>query len=124
MQLPRPAQGTLKWWLIGGLWVVVACSAIVWVALVRVPQQVSPQVTGFSVLPDGSVVVDYDLRRPADTTVECLVTALDFHHGRVGAATDAVPPGPSAGTVHRTVTVRTSAPAVTGLVDSCVRRGS
>ena len=124
MPLPRPAPGTLKWWVVGGIWVVVASAVIVWVAVVRIPQQVSPQVTGFSILSDGSVVVDYDLRRPAHTAVECLVTALDSHHGRVGAATDDIPAGPSAGTVHRTVTVRTGSPAVTGLVDSCVRRPS
>ncbi len=124
MPLPRPAPGTLKWWIVGGLWVVVASAIIVWVAVVRIPQQVSPQVTGFAIATDGSVVVDYDLRRPAHTPVDCVVTALDSHHGRVGAATDAVPAGASAGIVHRTVTVRTSSPAVTGVVDSCVRRAS
>lgn len=122
MPLPRPAPGTLKWWVIGGAWTLGALALIVWVALSRVPQQVTPQVTGYVVRDDATVVVDYDVRRPANTPVECVVAALDIHQGRVGAVTDEVPASPTAGSVHRTVTVRTSAPAVTGIVQSCTRR--
>ncbi len=122
MPLPRPAPGTLKWWVIGGVWVVAATALIVWVGVTRVPQQIQPQVTGFSVVDGGSVVVDYDVLRPANTIVRCVITALDVHHGQVGEVTDEVPASATAGTTHRQVTVRTSAPAVTGLVDSCVRR--
>jgi hypothetical protein len=122
MPIPRPTPGNLKWWVLGAVWVVGATAVIAWVAVVRIPQQVSPLVTGYHVVSASTVTVDYDVRRPANTVVDCLVTALDEHHGRVGAVSDEVPASPTTGTVHRTVTVRTSAPAVTGLVESCTRR--
>ena len=124
MPLPRLAPGTLKWWVLGSIWAVVATAVIVWVMVTRVPQQVSPTVTAYRVVSNAEVVVDYDLRRPANTAVTCVVVALDIHQGWVGSVSDEVPAGPSSGTVHREVTIRTSAPAVTGLVDSCVRHPS
>jgi len=122
MPLPRPAPGTLRWWVLGTIWVVGALAVIVWIAVTRIPQQVSPTVTGFRVVSNSEVVVDYTVRRPADTAVDCQVVAWDEHQGRVGAVTDAVPASRRGGDAHRTVTVRTSALAVTGLVESCTRR--
>ena len=50
----------------------------------------------------------------------CRVSALDGSRNRVGTVEDAVPAsGPAS--VHREVRVRTSARAVTGVVDACTR---
>ena len=66
------------------------------------------------------MLVEYDLHRPAGVAVLCRVSALDGSRNRVGTVEDAVPAsGPTS--VHREVRVRTSARAVTGVVDACTR---
>jgi hypothetical protein len=120
MPLPRPSPGTRKWWLIGSVGVLVSVGVIVWWGVVSTVGSVRPEVTGYKVESDASVVVEYDVHRPAGTAVRCRVSALDGSKARVGTVEDAVPAdGPSS--VHREVLIRTSVRAVTGVVDSCVR---
>ena len=81
---------------------------------------VRPEVTAYAVESDAQIVVEYDLHRPAGTAVVCRITALDGARNRVGTVDDAVPAtGPAS--VHRSVQLRTSVRAVTGVVDSCTR---
>jgi hypothetical protein len=122
MPLPRPAPGSGRWWVVGGGGVLLAVAAIVWFGITSTAGQVRAEVTAYVVRGDDAVVVEYDVRRPAGTAVRCTVAGLDSRFGRVGAVTDDVPAaGPA--TVHRVVTVRTGARAVTGVVESCVRVG-
>ncbi|MBM6402749.1 DUF4307 domain-containing protein [Phycicoccus sp. CSK15P-2] len=101
--------------------VALAVLAVVWYGWASTSGQVRPQVTGYRVESDSSVRVEYDLVRPEGTAVLCRVSGLDARKGRVGTVEDSVPgDGPSV--VHRSVVVRTSARAVTGVVESCVRR--
>jgi hypothetical protein len=123
MPLPRPAPGTTRWWVVGTVGCLLAVGGIVWLGITTTTGQVRPEVTGYAVESDRSVVVDYDLHRPQDTAVVCRIDALDGSHARVGTVEDAVPAtGPAS--VHRQVRVRTSVRAVTGVVDSCVRVGA
>jgi hypothetical protein len=108
-----------RWWLIGILGVLAMTGIVIWYGLASSIGAVVPEVTGYKVLSDAEIRVDYRLARPGDRAVTCTITGLDERKGRVGAATDEIPPG--ADRVQRSVTVRTTARAVTGVVDSCVR---
>ena len=120
MPLPRPAPGTTRWWVIGILGCLAAVGVIVWWGIVTTSGSVRPEVTAYRVESDTSIVVEYDLHRPAGVAVLCRITALDGGRNRVGTVEDAVPAqGPSS--VHRVVSLRTSVRAVTGVVDSCTR---
>jgi Domain of unknown function (DUF4307) len=120
MPLPRPAPGTTRWWVFGTLGCLAAVGVIVWWGIVSTVGSVRPEVTGYEVQSDTSIRVEYDLHRPAGTAVVCRITALDGGRNRVGTVDDAVPAtGPAS--VHRSVQLRTSVRAVTGVVDSCTR---
>lgn len=120
MALPRPAPGTGRWWVVGTVGVLLGVAAVVWYGLATTVGSVRPEVTAYRVESDTSIVVEYDLHRPAGTAVTCRVAALDSTRGRVGTVEDAVPAeGPTS--VHRVVRLRTSVRAVTGVVDSCTR---
>jgi len=120
MPLPRPAPGTTRWWVVGTLGCLAAVAVIVWWGITTTTGSVRPEVTGYAVESDQSVRVEYDLHRPPGVAVVCRISALDSGKARVGIVEDAVPAaGPAS--VHRSVRVRTSTRAVTGVVDSCVR---
>ena len=120
MPLPRPAPGTTRWWVVGIVGCLAAVGVIVWWGIVTTVGSVRPEVTGYKVESDTSIVVEYDLHRPAGTAVVCRISALDSGRNRVGTVEDAVPAtGPTS--VHRVVSLRTSVRAVTGVVDSCTR---
>jgi len=120
MPLPRPAPGTTRWWVVGVVGCLTAAGVIVWWGIVSTTGSVRPEVTGYVVRSDTSVVVEYDLHRPAGVGVVCRISALDSARNRVGTVEDAVAArGPTS--VHRVVSLRTSVRAVTGVVDSCTR---
>ena len=120
MPLPRPAPGTTRWWVVGIVGCLLAVGVIVWWGIVGTVGSVRPEVTGYRVESDAGVLVEYDLHRPAGVAVLCRVSALDGSRNRVGTVEEAVPAsGPTS--VHREVRVRTSARAVTGVVDACTR---
>ena len=73
--------------------------------------------------PTGSCSSSTTCTGPRASPSICQVVALDAGKGRVGTVEDSVPAqGPTS--VHREVRVRTSARAVTGVVDSCTRVGA
>lgn len=113
-----PAE-TLKWRVIGVVGVLAMTALVVWFGIRGTVGAVVPEVTGYKVLSDAEIRVEYRLVRPADRAVTCVITALDHRKGRVGTVTDEIPGG--ATRVQRTVTVRTTERAVTGVVDSCTR---
>jgi hypothetical protein len=120
MPLPRPAPGTTRWWVVGIVGCLAAVGVITWWGIASTAGSVRPEVTAYQVQSDTSILVEYDLHRPAGVAVVCRITALDGGRNRVGTVEDAVPAeGPSS--VHRVVTLRTSVRAVTGVVDSCTR---
>jgi hypothetical protein len=120
MPLPRPAPGTTRWWVVGSVAILLAVAGITWWGITSTSGSVRPEVTGYRVESDTSVVVEYDLHRPDGVAVVCRVVALDSSRGRVGTVEDAVPAdGPTS--VHREVRIRTTVRAVSGVVDSCTR---
>jgi hypothetical protein len=120
MSLPRPAPGTTRWWVVGVVGCLAAVGVIVWWGIITTSGSVRPEVTGYRVESDTSIVVEYDLHRPAGVAVVCRISALDSGRNRVGTIEETVPAdGPTS--VHRVVSMRTSVRAVTGVVDACTR---
>jgi hypothetical protein len=120
MSLPRPAPGTTRWWVVGVVGCLAAVGVIVWWGIITTSGSVRPEVTGYRVESDTSIVVEYDLHRPAGVAVVCRISALDSGRNRVGTVEETVPAdGPTS--VHRVVSLRTSVRAVTGVVDACTR---
>ncbi|GIL36964.1 DUF4307 domain-containing protein [Phycicoccus jejuensis] len=120
MRLPDPRDPAGRRTLLALAAVVLAVAGIAWYGWTATAGQVRPTVTGYRVESDALVRVGYDLVRPEGTAVTCRVSGLDGSKGRVGTVEDAIPAdGPAI--VHRVVEVRTSARAVTGVVESCVR---
>lgn len=118
MPLPRRAPGTARWWVVGAVGIGLMVAVIVWFGLSQA-NALSADVTRYDVVSDSELELGYDVHRPDGSAVRCTIEAQDVRHGRVGTVTDDVPAG--AQSVHREVTVRTSARAVTGVVASCVR---
>ena len=83
MPLPRPAPGTARWWVVGTLGCLAAVVVIVWWGVASTSGSVRPEVTGYRVESDTSIVVEYDLHRPAGLAVTCRVSALDSGRNRV-----------------------------------------
>ena len=98
---------------------VLGVAVVVWLGLGAAQTPVHWSPVGFRIDGAESVEVTYDVTRlDPSMTVECRVEALNTSHAQVGVVVVEVPPS-SDGTVRRTTTVRTSEPAVTGVVDSC-----
>ena len=87
MPLPRPAPGTMRWWVVGVLGVAAMTAFVIWSGLRSTVGAVTPEVTGYRVLSDSSIEVDYRVLRPADRALTCVVTALDERKGVVGTVT-------------------------------------
>lgn len=117
MALPRPAPGTGRWWLVGLLGVGAMVAFVVWIAVTTTVGTAKPVVTGYAVQSDALVRLEYDVHRPEGRAVRCHTYALDERFGRVGSLEDVVPAG--AASVHRSVEIRTTARAVTAVVDTC-----
>jgi hypothetical protein len=121
MPLPRPAPGTGRWWLVGTLGCAAGVAVVVWLALANTLGKVTWTDTGYRVVDDRSVRVEFDVHRSPGQAATCTVRALDQRFGVVGAVEVEVPAGPQR-TVHQEVTVRTTSRAVTGTVQRCDAR--
>jgi hypothetical protein len=118
MTLPRPAPGTLKWWIIGAVGISAGIALVVWFALSATLGLPSWQTYSFKVVDDRSVTVTFDVHRPGGQPLTCTIEALDRDFGRVGSVSFAVPKTETDSSRH-TATVRTTTRAVTGQVRTC-----
>ncbi|KRE56901.1 DUF4307 domain-containing protein [Phycicoccus sp. Soil748] len=118
MPLPRPAPGTGRWWFVGIIGCTIGVGLAVWLGLANSLGAITATDTGYKVLDDRSVRVEFDVHRPAGEAVTCRIQALDATFGVVGV-TDVDVPASDEGSVHKVVVVRTASRAVTGVVDSC-----
>ena len=118
MTLPRPAPGTLKWWIIGSLGIAASVALVVWFALSATVGLPSWQTWGFKIVDDRTVSVTFDVTRPEGQPMTCTIEALDRDFGRVGSVQFAVPQTETE-TGRHTATVLTTTRAVTGQVRTC-----
>lgn len=118
MPLPRPAPGTLKWWIIGSAGIAASVALVVWFALSATVGLPSWQTWGYKVVDDRTVTVTFDVNRPGGAPMTCTVEALDRDFGPVGSISVAVPQTETESSRH-TATVLTTTRAVTGHVKTC-----
>jgi hypothetical protein len=118
MPLPRPAPGTGRWWVVGLTLGSIGVALAVWLGLANSLGQVTWTDTGYKVVDDRTVRVDFDVHRSPQQAVTCRVRALDRSFGVVGVIDVSVPASQEA-SVHQQVTVRTTSRAVTGTVQDC-----
>lgn len=123
MPLPRPAPGTAKWWLIGGIGCLIGVALAVWLGLASTVGQVTWTDLGYRVVDDQTVTVSYDVHRPSTGAATCVVRAQNLGFATVGTVEDQIPAG-GATSVHRQVTIRTTTTAVAGNVKSCAMDAS
>jgi Domain of unknown function (DUF4307) len=117
--IPRPAPGAAKWWVVATIGILLGCAMAVWWGLASTVGKPSWTVMSYRVIDDRTVDVTYVLARPTHQGVTCAVSALDKSFGTVGLV-DVHVPGSDASSVTITTRVRTTARAVTGIVQSCV----
>ena len=109
---------TRRWWVVGTIGILIGVGLASWYAIAREAAAITPQVTSYRVVDDATTIVDFDVRRPAGTTVVCTVVALDERFATVGSQ-DLRVPSDGDRTVHRQVTLRTTHRAVSGTVTGC-----
>ncbi|MGA8978763.1 MAG: DUF4307 domain-containing protein [Pedococcus sp.] len=118
MPLPRPEPGTGRWWVIGTLGCTIGVALAVWLGLANSVGRITFIDTGYEVVDQRSVRVEFDVHRPAGEAVTCRLQALDATFGVVGVL-DVQIPASQERSVHREAVVRTTSRAVTGVVDTC-----
>ena len=118
MPLPRPAPGTGRWWVVGTIGCTIGVALAVWLGLANSLGRITSTDTGYEVIDQRSVRVEFDVHRPSGEAVTCRLQALDATFGVVGVL-DVDIPASQQRTVHREVVVRTSSRAVTGIVETC-----
>ena len=118
MPLPRPAPGTLRWWVIGTLGVAAGIAIATWLGLASTVGRPSWQTTSYKVVDDQTVTVSFDVHSPDGKAVTCTVQALARDFSTVGSLAVPIPASTSADSRH-TVSVRTTSRAVTGEVRGC-----
>ena len=120
MTLPRPAPGTLKWWVIGTIGIGAGVALATWLGLASTLGQPQWDTTGYKVIDDSSVRVDFQVYSPDGKSLTCTVQALARDFSTVGSIEVAVALPPQANEARSSTTVRTTSRAVTGEVRRCV----
>ena len=77
MPLPRPAPGTGRWWVVGVLGVGLATALAVWLGLANSVGRVTWVDTGYKVVDDRSVRVEFDVHRPSGQASAAYGEALE-----------------------------------------------
>lgn len=104
--------------ILGGVFVLVFAAWAIWAGLLGAPAQVEVRDTGHSRVSDSELEVSFEVTVPAGSTASCAIQALNEEFTIVGwkivdlAASDDR-------TRSFVETVRTSEPAVTGLIYRC-----
>lgn len=116
--LPRPAPGTLRWWVIGTIGIGLGVAGAIWFGLSATVGLPSFETSGYKVVDDQSVRVAFSVHSPDGDPVTCTVQALARDFSTVGTLEVKIPASADADSTH-TVTLRTTSRAVTGEVRTC-----
>ena len=121
-----PPPSNRRWVVIGTVLITAFTALIVALGVYLQQGRVTATVTNYSVVDDRTVVVGFDVRRPAGTAVVCRVQAISVDFAPVGTLDVTIPGDEADGarTVHRDVTLRTTTRANTGTVQNCVVEGA
>jgi hypothetical protein len=113
----RPVRRRVAW-AAGGLAALALVGYVAWNTVSTAVDTVDTDTTGFRVVDEHSVVIDFQVTLRSDTAFACALEAQDVEHGVVGWRV--VEYGPDAAhTRSFSETVPTTAEATTGLATSC-----
>ncbi|MGL4173113.1 MAG: DUF4307 domain-containing protein [Actinomycetota bacterium] len=104
-------------WAIG-VAAMIGVGWVIWAGVHQAKADVRWSTVGFVIEPDGGVRVTWDVGKDPGATALCQLRALDRSKTAVGISDVIVGPEEQHVT-RRTDLIRTAAPAVTGVVDSC-----
>jgi hypothetical protein len=109
-----------RWWAIG---VAIAVALVVvawvgWVGLLGPDASVDSRTSGYTVLSDSEVEVEYEVTVAPGSPASCAVEALNEKYAVIGWKVVDLPPS-TRPTRSLTDSIRTSEPAVTGLIYRC-----
>lgn len=113
-----PDRGSRRWWVAGGLFVVLASALVVWFGVSSTQGAVKATDIGYKHTGEREITMIFDVTREPGTAVSCTVTAMDGDYGRVGTAQHEVPASEERTTRVRAA-VRTTTQAVTATVKQC-----
>ncbi|WP_347355037.1 DUF4307 domain-containing protein [Intrasporangium sp.] len=118
MSLPKPAPGTLKWWIVGTIGIGGGIALAVWFGLSATLGVPTWETLGSKVVDDQTVMVKFQVTRPEGQPMTCQVRALAKDFATVGSVEVKVPRSPG-DTSEERVTFRTTTRAVAGEVRTC-----
>ena len=114
----RGSRGRRWAWIGVGVVAVAAVGYLGWTTVAQTTDAVDIDVTGFHLVDEHRVTVDFQVTLRQGEPVTCIIEAQDTEHGIVGWRVVEYPADP-AHTRRFSETVRTTAEATTGLVPSC-----
>ncbi len=120
MQIPAAPTSQRRWWVIGGVLVAIGIALATWWG-VSASRGISWEQAQNKVVSKTQVDVTFDVINQNGKPVTCTLIAYDLNHTQVGKV-DVQLPGSTFQSTRYTRSVRTAAPAVTGMVDHCTRR--
>ncbi|MBW3085642.1 hypothetical protein KEM60_01846 [Austwickia sp. TVS 96-490-7B] len=118
MQIPRPAPGRAPIWVVATIGLIVLTVGAVWWGLAATVGKPNWMDLTWEITDDNTMVVHYQVAKPTDQTVRCLILAQGPDHAAVGSTEVTLGPDPQQQKAYAT-TVRTTSRAVRGGVDSC-----
>lgn len=118
MQIPRPAPGRAPIWLLATVGLLVLTAGAIWWGLAATVGKPTWIDVAWDVRDEHTVIVRYQVAKPADMTVRCLIEAQSEDHALVGSAEVEIGPLPEREMLH-TTTLTTTGKAVRGGVRNC-----
>ncbi|UYB36977.1 DUF4307 domain-containing protein [Arthrobacter koreensis] len=115
---PKPGLSARTKIVLGSLAAAAAVGAVVFMAIPSGAGTLTSKDVGFTIPDATSAVVDFNVTKPAEATVDCAVQVLSDSYAVVGWKTVRIPPSEDP-TVSLSTSVRTDSLGVTGGVNAC-----
>lgn len=115
---PKPGLSARTKIVLGSLAGAAAVGAVVFMAIPSGAGTLTSKDVGFTIPNATSAVVDFNVTKPAEATVDCAVQVLSDSYAVVGWKTVRIPPSEDP-TVSLSTSVRTDSLGVTGGVNAC-----
>ncbi|MEB7449147.1 DUF4307 domain-containing protein [Arthrobacter koreensis] len=115
---PKPGLSARTKIVLGSLAGAAAVGAVVFMAIPSGAGTLTSKDVGFTIPDATSAVVDFNVTKPAEATVDCAVQVLSDSYAVVGWKTVRIPPSEDP-TVSLSTSVRTDSLGVTGGVNAC-----
>ncbi|QIG40226.1 DUF4307 domain-containing protein [Microbacterium sp. 4R-513] len=115
----RTRRGATRWVIgVAVALALVAVGAFAWLTVANSLNAVDVDTTGFQVVDERTVTLEFQLSAPTGSSIACTLEAQDEQHGVVGWRVVEIPAGETHARAFRE-TIPTVAEATTGFVNSC-----